>query len=374
MSNLQKSLFQKKKGIAFGLDLLSEDPTDLIEAEDAETESSRDDSLIKELYDVTRSLTFPVQETYTDPRSGVTFQTYYSPPPTPTSPILVCHHGAGSSGMTFCCLTRYVTAEWPGDKPGVFTFDARGHGNSSTPEPVDYSLQAFTDDFQFILLEFHARHKPENTLCLVGHSLGGSVLTNYITKATNEFAIKGLVVIDIVEETAVRALLSVSQFLSRRPKSFRNYGEAVLWHILSHLLRNEESARVSVVDLLEVELPGRLVWRADLALMEKFWDTWFVNLSDNFITCGAKTKLKIGKLLILSGNEILDKNLIIGQMQGKYQLIVFNNTTNTGHFLQEDIPKQLGISIMEFVRRNDTRAAREQETTVEPRWGGKINQ
>lgn len=380
MSDLQKKLFKKS---SFGLELLSEDPTQQEAPEENQFEPSQDDLILEDFYNKMKNLAFPVNSVYTNPKSGVSFQTYYSPPIGANSPILICHHGAGSSSMTFCWLTRYLKREWaeqlenPGQPqiPGVFVFDARGHGNSSSPDPANYNLDALTEDFRFVLREFHSRHSPQNTLCLVGHSLGGSVLTNYVTTfPQDEYDIRGLVVIDITEETAIRALLSVSQFLSKRPKFFRAYAEAVLWHLLSHLLKNEESARVSVFDLLNKEDTGKLTWKADLAQMSNFWDSWFVNLSDNFIKCGAHSKHKIAKLLILSGNETLDKSLIIGQMQGKYQLIVFSNTANTGHFLQEDIPKQLGISIMEFVRRNDTRLMRQLDSTFEPRWGGKINQ
>jgi hypothetical protein len=41
--------------------------------------------------------------------------------------------------------------------------------------------------------------------------------------------------------------------------------------------------------------------------------------------------MKCGKLLVLAGTDRLDKPLTIGQMQGKYQLIVY---PESGHSIQ----------------------------------------
>jgi protein phosphatase methylesterase 1 len=61
---------------------------------------------------------------------GQDFRVYYTPPlPSGNEPgmVLVCHHGAGYSGLTFACLAKEVTDLSKG-KCGVLTFDARRHG------------------------------------------------------------------------------------------------------------------------------------------------------------------------------------------------------------------------------------------------------
>lgn len=371
MSELQRKLAQKMKP-AFGMELVPETPLHRPPPAVSQKLSSHDEAVLAQFHRA-KNATFTVQQQYV--LGGRSFQTYYMPPRVPHGPVLVCHHGAGSSALTFHALAVGLNRECDAhESVGVFSFDARGHGASWKPEPAEYSLQSFTDDVAAVLREFCRRHVTTNALYLVGHSLGGAVLTNFITSAdTTPYSIKGLVVLDIVEETAVRALSSIPQFLSRRPRSFECYADAIQWHHLLHLLRNEESAAVSVVDLLHQELNGTLTWRADLSSMSGYWDSWFVNLSDNFVACGKDTKLNIAKLLVLSGNDTLDKELIIGQMQGKYQLIVFNNTA-TGHFIHEDVPKQTAVTIMEFIRRNGFFALDGEEKKMETRWGGKINQ
>ena len=48
----------------------------------------------------------------------------------------------------------------------------------------------------------------------------------------------------------------------------------------------------------------------DLAKTEPFWESWFVGLSKKFLEARG------GKLLLLAGTDRLDKELMIGQMQG----------------------------------------------------------
>jgi len=43
---------------------------------------------------------------------------------------------------------------------------------------------------------------------------------------------------------------------------------------------------------------------------------------------------------------------MIGQMQGKYQLVVF---PDAGHFIQEDLPGKTAAVLVDFWRRNDGR-------------------
>lgn len=52
------------------------------------------------------------------------------------------------------------------------------------------------------------------------------------------------------------------------------------------------------------------VWRTNLSATKPFWENWFVGLSRKFLDARG------GKLLLLAGTDRLDKELMIGQMQG----------------------------------------------------------
>lgn len=57
-----------------------------------------------------------------------------------------------------------------------------------------------------------------------------------------------------------------------------------------------------------------------------YWIDWFTSLSSLFLSC------KTARLLVLAGTERLDRELMIGQMQGKFQLEVISGV---GHMLHE---------------------------------------
>jgi protein phosphatase methylesterase 1 len=53
---------------------------------------------------------------------------------------------------------------------------------------------------------------------------------------------------------------------------------------------------------------------------------WFQSLSSRFLACRS------ARLLVLAGTDRLDKELMIGQMQGKFQMEV---VPGVGHMLHE---------------------------------------
>lgn len=57
----------------------------------------------------------------------------------------------------------------------------------------------------------------------------------------------------------------------------------------------------------------------------------------------------VPKILVLAGTDRLDRSLTIGQMQGKFQMMVLRNT---GHAIQEDVPDELARIILGFIDRN----------------------
>ena len=118
----------------------------------------------------------------------------------------------------------------------------------------------------------------------------------------------------------------------------------------SRTIRNTTSARVSVPSLLHHDSTHTTepwTWRTDLAATQPYWEGWFVGLSRKFL------EAKGGKLLLLAGTDRLDKELMIGQMQGKYQLQVL---PEAGHFIHEDQAGKTAMMVADFYRRNDRSA------------------
>ncbi|CAN8032604.1 unnamed protein product [Ixodes persulcatus] len=55
------------------------------------------------------------------------------------------------------------------------------------------------------------------------------------------------------------------------------------------------------------------------------------------------------KLLLLAGVDRLDKDLTIGQMQGKFQMQVL---PQCGHAVHEDVPDKVAEAVATFLVRN----------------------
>lgn len=241
----------------------------------------------------------------------------YLTSPVDKGPLFVMHHGAGSSGLSFAVVGSEIRKRLP--SAGILSLDARGHGSTVTAgdPPPDYSLETLRADLLAVVQQTRAQMgwKELPPVVLVGHSLGGAVVTDLARSHALGGALLGYTVLDVVEGSAMDALQSMTTYLSTRPTGFASVQAGIDWHIRSRTIRNAVSARTSVPALLSLEegapAGGRpWKWRTDLAATEPFWSDWFVGLSKKFL------EAKGGKMLVLAGTDRLDKELTIGQMQG----------------------------------------------------------
>lgn len=359
MSELHKAFLRriKEQEKALGLSgLVDEDdipePAVMPPTGNSSSTANTEDETILRNYKQFKETNF-IQEFYEN-ELGHKFKTYYKPSKKPGS-ILFCHHGAGSSSMTFGNLVNHIEDE----SVGIFLFDTRGHGESVATS--DFSLDTLVQDVSFVLEQFSSKHQ-QTSIFLLGHSLGGAVLAKYSTLYPSDI-LKGLILLDIVEEAAVQSLNAMPLFIARRPLLFPSLSKAILWH-MNFLLFNEKSARLSVPDLFT----DKLTWITDLNATQPYWQTWFSGLSENFLG------FKGPKLLMLSTHESLDKRLMIGQMQGKYQLVVFKNNEKSGHFVHEDLPNHVAVCLTDYIKRAVApEIFMKGDLGVVPKWGGKIN-
>lgn len=141
-------------------------------------------------------------------------------------------------------------------------------------------------------------------------------------------SIKALVVVDVVEGTALESLPKMNEILSSRPETFTSIESAVQWTSRSNLVKNLASAKISVPPQVVKCEDDEFKWRTDLLSSKPYWEGWFKGLSSKFLSS------KIPKLLVLAGTDRLDTELTIGQMQGKYQLVLL---PQCGHSIQEDV-------------------------------------
>ncbi|EFW15303.1 Protein phosphatase methylesterase 1 [Coccidioides posadasii str. Silveira] len=283
--------------------------------------------------------------------------------PTDSGPLFVMHHGAGSSGLSFAACAQEIRKILP--KAGILSLDARDHGlttstrgtqddtgNAGSHAELDLRLETLSRDLVFVINQAKVKMKWESMppLVLVGHSLGGAVVTDVAKNGELGSDLLAYAVLDVVEGSAMDALQSMETYLSTRPSSFPSLSTGITWHLRSRTIRNTTSARVSVPGLLHEDSSDACrpwKWRTNLAYTKPFWENWFIGLSKKFLEARG------GKLLLLAGTDRLDKELIIGQMQGKYQLQVF---PEAGHFIHEDQPAKTAQILVDFYKRNDRSA------------------
>ncbi|KAI9723177.1 MAG: Protein phosphatase methylesterase 1 [Chrysothrix sp. TS-e1954] len=328
-----------------------------IPEEDAEGDSSSASSMSSVGTIVPTSTTTPLaaspvpwhayfeQELFLE-HDGTTHHVYVTPPQNVSTDVLfVCHHGAGASGMSFALLAVELKRLLP--SAGILSIEARDHGLTVTSEvPADLSLPTLQRDLESVVdlakvkLQWDALPK----IVLVGHSVGGVVVTQVAKASSYGNKLVGSVVIDVVEGSALETVRGMESYVAKRPTSFESLQEAMDWHIRSHAIRNRTSVELSTPPLLRETASDQWIWRTDLSATKQYWQSWFTGMSKAFL------EGKTAKLLVLAGTDRLDKELMIGQMRGAFQLSIF---PEAGHFVQEDVPDKLAELLVEFYKRND---------------------
>ncbi|ODO05426.1 protein phosphatase methylesterase 1 [Cryptococcus wingfieldii CBS 7118] len=271
----------------------------------------------------------------------------------PHGTYLICHHGGGSGGLSFAALAKEVKRV-SGGEMGVLAFDCRGHGKTRT-EPVelenDLSAETLLSDFISLIETIFPNPKESPSFIMMGHSMGASPTISSVPLLIQKgYLVPGTVVLDVVEGTAVESLPMMESILGKRPGGFQSVVDGIWWHVTSNSIRNPTSARLSVPSILTPASPSpspspntSQTWRTPLLQTSPFWLSWYTSLSSRFLA------LPSARLLVLAGQERLDRELMVGQMQGKFQLDVMEGV---GHYLHEDNPAALASTLITFWRRN----------------------
>ncbi|XP_052794769.1 protein phosphatase methylesterase 1-like [Mya arenaria] len=367
-------------------------------------------------------------------------------------PVLLFLHGGGYSALSWAVLCGAVSHLV---KCRCAAIDLRGHGDSVSTDDKTLSAEVLSSDVGAVVRELYGEEPP--SIILVGHSMGGAIAVHVAVQSLIP-SLAGLIVIDVVEGTALEALTSMQGFLKGRPKVFRSLEHAIEWCVRSGQVRNLESARVSMVGQVKrldtnetasheleynhdhpddntdnqsgpqpkllyapensnmikeedeedeegesedhnlqpanqeqsqssatpnesqqssntsseqshgqgqsptsfkaPEAPGhQYTWRIDLSETERYWRGWFEGLSNKFLSCD------VPKMLLLAGVDRLDKDLTIGQMQGKFQMQVL---PRCGHAVHEDVPEQVAEALATFLTRYKMASATANFTSVFP--------
>lgn len=322
------------------------------------------------------------------PVGADTFRVYATGAATAEVVVLLLH-GGGHCALSWARTAQALVADAGPDAVRVVAYDARAHGHTVTADPErEYALSAEqqVDDAVGVVTALYGagatapgEGPPAPSLVVVGHSMGGAIATHLVASGRLPSVI-GLVVIDVVEGTAVQALPYMSSWLRSRSRSFATVPRGIRYVVNAGHVRRSASARISVPpQLILVYPPGaapaaggdsiypgggvggtgdggrdgggarpprrrpRWTWRTQLDKSEAYWRGWFVGLSAAFLRCN------VAKVLVLAGVDRLDRELMIAQMQGKFQTVMI---PTAGHAVHEDEPEATAGAVAGFLRRN----------------------
>lgn len=141
----------------------------------------------------------------------------YLTPPKPGGPLFVMHHGAGSSGLSFAAVTAEIKKTLP--EAGVLSLDTREHGETTVRRKISTGNEASNDTTNGAAVDMRLGTLSQDLVAvvrltqdrmqwtelpdivLVGHSLGGAVVTDVAKKGELGAKVLAYAVLDVVEGT-----------------------------------------------------------------------------------------------------------------------------------------------------------------------------
>ena len=165
-------------------------------------------------------------------------------------PILFCLHGAGHSALSFSLLSAIST------NYRLVSYDFRAHGYNTTQPEDDLSMATLVSDTEKALLKISELFPKENIIIL-GHSLGGAVAVKtcvhiFRTEFNKDLynKIQGVIVVDVIEGSAMEALPYMKNVIDKKQKEFINVNEAISYMASTQII-NLQSCRISIPPLLK---------------------------------------------------------------------------------------------------------------------------
>ena len=124
--------------------------------------------------------------------------------------------------MTFALLAKQMRTS-----VGIVTYDMRGHGETTSENETDLSANELVEDAISVA---EVALAGSAHVVILGHSMGGAISIR--TASSGRIPrVTGLVVLDLVEGSAMAALPSMNAILSNMPTSFPDLQHAISWNM-----------------------------------------------------------------------------------------------------------------------------------------------
>ncbi|CAG5878613.1 unnamed protein product [Menidia menidia] len=275
-------------------------------------------------------------------------------------PVLLLLHGGGHSALSWAVFTAVISSRI---NCRVVAMDLRAHGDTKVRNPEDLSADTMAKDVGKVVEVLYGENPPP--IMIIGHSMGGAIAV-HTANANHVPSLLGLCVIDVVEGTAMDALNSMQNFLRSRPKTFKSLENAIEWSMKSGQIRNLESARVSMGGQVKkcdqttsspsvsISVGEGIIEEEEEEEAEEQSNKKRMKEDDQEVPFSDSPHLSLCLLPSICRNlkkrvDRLDKDLTIGQMQGKFQMQVL---PQCGHAVHEDAPEKVADALATFMVRH----------------------
>jgi alpha-beta hydrolase superfamily lysophospholipase len=147
-------------------------------------------------------------------KAGEPFRVVCWPSPVPAKAAIVLHHGLGEHAGRYEMLAQGL-----GDLPvDIWTYDARGHGESVGKRGDADRIEGFARDFDE-MLPLLKEKSGHDRVFIYGHSMGGAVVTWWATSRQVPSFVKGFILsapaITVPRSLAINIKLAVGKVLGR---------------------------------------------------------------------------------------------------------------------------------------------------------------
>lgn len=176
----------------------------------------------------------------------------------PHGPLLLTHGFGQTRNAWQHSATALAQAGWD-----VFSYDARGHGDSGRPEDGEYDLDHFIDDFRYV--HQHIVDQCQQEPIVVGASMGG-LITMLSQAEAPAVPLRALVLVDIAPRWEQKGVSRMLGFMQKNADGFASLDEAR--EVVRAYLPHRENAGGSLRHNLRQHDDGRWYWHWDPRMLD----------------------------------------------------------------------------------------------------------
>ncbi|MFM9969350.1 MAG: alpha/beta fold hydrolase [Burkholderiales bacterium] len=254
-----------------------------------------------------------------------------------SGPTVVCLHGTSLHGRVWSWLADSLHPQF-----NLIGLDQRGHGDSESAKPGEYTVDFYYEDFR----QFADVMKLEK-FSIVGSSLGSRVGLQYA--AHHPERVESLVFLDLSFEMPKSASDEMIHAHITRPRDFTDFDEAMRFSkTLPQRSRfSDATHRLTLEGDLRLNAKGRLEWRYDR-------DAAIETLSVAARDMWEEVRHVECPVLVLRGgqsNVLIDSTAVRLPKEFKRGAVIA--IPGAGHSIWGDNPEATSAAIKVFLERRD---------------------